>query len=327
MAIPKGGPNVVHSKTFVSQPKMLLDNLNAKNLPKAELLEELAARFVTNCPPEELKVFERLMFLAEQAHWYYEDFVRVEQPNLKTLRLRDFTELMFHKVKALAHNKGRTDEIYKKFTNYKFSVPTGGVIILNPELDKVLMVKGYKANSGWGFPKGKINKDEPEADCAAREVTEEVGVDFRPWIKEDDSIVMFRTIDHELGLKQRSRLFIVPGISEQTPFATLTRKEISGIAWHPLTMLAKDVGGKKYFFCKPYLQPLLQWIKNHKKKMGKKALATVDLGFMPATPGGDALAPAEMYTPKGAAPPGDRFPSLSNFSFDKKKVTKVMAAA
>ena len=235
---------MVHSKATVAQPKMLLDNLNAKNLPKAELLEELAARFVTNCPPEELKVFERLMFLVEQAHWYYEDFVRVEQPNLKTLRLRDFTELMFHKVKALAHNKGRTDEIYKKFTNYKFSVPTGGVIILNPKLDKVLMVKGYKANSGWGFPKGKINKDEPEADCAAREVTEEVGVDFRPWIKEDDSIVMFRTIDQELGLKQRSRLFIVPGISEQTPFATLTRKEISGIAWHPLTMLAKDGGAR-----------------------------------------------------------------------------------
>jgi len=188
-------------------------------------------------------------------------------------------------------------------------------------------VKGYKANSGWGFPKGKINKDEPEADCAAREVTEEVGVDFRPWIKEDDSIVMFRTIDQELGLKQRSRLFIVPGISEQTPFATLTRKEISGIAWHPLTMLAKDTGGKKYFFCKPYLQPLLQWIKKYKKKMGKAAFATVDLGFMPATPGGDALAPAQMYTPKGAAPPGDRFPSLSNFTFDVKKVNKVMAAA
>ena len=32
------------------------------------------------------------MFLVEQAHWYYEDFVRVEQPNLKTLRLRDFTD-------------------------------------------------------------------------------------------------------------------------------------------------------------------------------------------------------------------------------------------
>ena len=68
-------------------------------------------------------------------------------------------------------------------------------------------------------------------------------------------------------------------------------------------------------------------IKNYKKKMGKAAFATVDLGLMPATPGGDALAPAQMYTPKGAAPPGDRFPSLSNFTFDVKKVNKVMAAA
>ena len=86
---------MVHSKATVAQPKMLLVNLNAKNLPKAELLE--GGREVRHhCPPEELKVFERLMFLVEQAHWYYEDFVRVEQPNLKTL-LRDFTELMFHR--------------------------------------------------------------------------------------------------------------------------------------------------------------------------------------------------------------------------------------
>jgi hypothetical protein len=32
------------------------------------------------------------------------------------------------------------------------------------------------------------------------------------------------------SLKQRSRLFIVPGVSEQTHFATQTRKEISEIA-------------------------------------------------------------------------------------------------
>ena len=52
---------------------MLLDNLNAKNLPRAA--GGARREDVTNCPPEELKVFERLMFLVEQAHWYYEDFV------------------------------------------------------------------------------------------------------------------------------------------------------------------------------------------------------------------------------------------------------------
>ena len=33
-----------------------------------------------------------------------------------------------------------------------------------------LLVKGWKASSGWGFPKGKINQDEPEPTCAIREV-------------------------------------------------------------------------------------------------------------------------------------------------------------
>lgn len=37
-------------------------------------------------------------------------------------------------------------------------------------MDKVLLVKGWSNKSGWTFPKGKINKDEPEIECAIREV-------------------------------------------------------------------------------------------------------------------------------------------------------------
>ena len=59
-----------------------------------------------------------------------------------------------------------------------------------------------------------------------------------------------RVVDRDTGLKQRSRLFIVPGISEQTHFATQTRKEISKIAWHPIGGLVKEEG-KKYFSSSP----------------------------------------------------------------------------
>lgn len=34
----------------------------------------------------------------------------------------------------------------------------------------MLLVQGYLAKSGWGFPKGKVNKEEAPHDCAAREV-------------------------------------------------------------------------------------------------------------------------------------------------------------
>lgn len=35
---------------------------------------------------------------------------------------------------------------------------------------QALLVQGYLAKSGWGFPKGKVNEDEAPHDCAVREV-------------------------------------------------------------------------------------------------------------------------------------------------------------
>jgi ADP-ribose pyrophosphatase YjhB (NUDIX family) len=50
------------------------------------------------------------------------------------------------------------------------SVPVMGAIMLNPALDKCLLVKSWGSNGAWGFPRGKISKDEADADCARREV-------------------------------------------------------------------------------------------------------------------------------------------------------------
>jgi mRNA-decapping enzyme subunit 2 len=36
------------------------------------------------------------------------------------------------------------------------NVPVFGAILLNPSLDKCLMVKGWKSGASWGFPKGKV---------------------------------------------------------------------------------------------------------------------------------------------------------------------------
>lgn len=294
------------------------------SVPSKDMLEELAARFVLNCPEEELNSFERILFLVEQAHWYYEDFVREENPKMKGMKLREFAALMFNNCSTLKRYRGKVDEIYKKFTNYKFSVPVSGLIILNPKLDKCVMVKGYKSSSSWGFPKGKINKDEPEIECACREVLEEVGVDFSGLVCEEDSFVVHRIVDHETGLKQRSRLFIVPGISEETHFVTQTRKEISQIAWHPLTGLAKEEG-KKYFFVKPFVQPLLKWIKQNKAKLRMQTKGNKGAASAPAILPSSlrSSAPAAMYTPKEGGLPTERFPTFANFSFNRQRVMAV----
>lgn len=155
--------------------------------------------------------------------------------------------------------------------------------MLNPEMDKCLMVQGMGKNSGWGFPKGKVggatrtrpclsnpampravvvltpsvqrvsgalgtqpaklssehptfnthpaccrlphldpqmNKDEPDAECAVREVLEEVGLDIAGIVDETAFVETERT-------GQRTKLFIVRGVPESvrgraTPYHTVT---------------------------------------------------------------------------------------------------------
>ena len=100
-------------KTKKGTVKLNAAALNAANVPGADLLEELAARFILNCPEEELNNFERIMFLVEQAHWYYEDFVREEKPHLRGMKLREFAELMFNKCASLRPCRGKVDEFAK----------------------------------------------------------------------------------------------------------------------------------------------------------------------------------------------------------------------
>ncbi len=43
--------------------------------------------------------------------------------------------------------------------------------MLNQDLDRCVLVKGWKSSSGWSFPKGKIDEGEADAACAVREVS------------------------------------------------------------------------------------------------------------------------------------------------------------
>ena len=110
-------------------------------------------------------------------------------------------------VPGLQPFKASLEEIYDNFNKYKRTVPVrcvcavGGVwvgagspaspqstvppahppacpsaclgrgaILLDPDMTKCLLVRGYKKDAGWGFPRGKLSKDETDAQCAEREV-------------------------------------------------------------------------------------------------------------------------------------------------------------
>lgn len=186
-------------------------------------------------PEEELSSVERICFQIEQAHWFYEDFVRASNASLPSFSLKNFASHFFRHCPLLAPWSGdqEIEQAFANFMMYKTRVPVCGAILLNEALDQVsgrtfpllcsekcLLVKGWSKSSGWGFPKGKINKDEPEIECAAREVYEETGYDVTPLLKTQDYI--------ELTIReQRIRLYIITDVPQDTPFAPQTRKEIS----------------------------------------------------------------------------------------------------
>lgn len=53
----------------------------------------LCSRFVLNVPKEDQQSFERILFLVEYAHWFYEDNSVEKNPSLKSLTLKEFTSL------------------------------------------------------------------------------------------------------------------------------------------------------------------------------------------------------------------------------------------
>ncbi|KAI1239672.1 m7GpppN-mRNA hydrolase, partial [Lamprotornis superbus] len=155
-------------------------------------------------------------------------------------------------------------KVLEEWKEYKMGVPTYGAIILDETLENVLLVQGYLAKSGWGFPKGKVNKEEAPHDCAAREVLEETGFDIKDYICKEDYI--------ELRINdQLARLYIIPGVPKNTKFNPKTRREIRNIEWfsidklpcHRNDMTPKSKLGlapNKFFMAIPFIRPLREWI-------------------------------------------------------------------
>ena len=193
----------------------------------SDVLEDLAIRFVVNCPAEEKESFERLLFQVEAAYWFFEDQYREIWPHaFPALNLLGFAQKLFQECELLAPYASKTKEIYDTFTAYKIRIPTCGAIILNHNNTKVLLVKSWQGKS-WGFPKGKIDKDEEKYECAIREVREEVGFDIASRLDPEHFI--------ERQLSQATvRLYIIRGVPDDTQFVTQTKKEIGGIEWHKL---------------------------------------------------------------------------------------------
>lgn len=223
---------------------------------------------------------ERICFQVEEAQWFYEDFIRPLDPALPSLTLKAFSLRIFQHCPLMSqwsHYHHMT--AFSEFLAYKTRVPVRGAILLNPEMDEVVLVKGWKKGANWSFPRGKINKGEADLDCAIREVYEETGFDVRKagLIQNDKDVKNIEITMRE----QHMRLYVFSGVPRDTHFEPRTRKEISKIEWYKLSELPTlkrskqfDEGlavanANKFYMVAPFLNPLKKWIAQQKKIASK----------------------------------------------------------
>ena len=245
-------------------------------------LDDLCVRFIINLPREELESVERICFQVEEAQWFYEDFIRPLDPALPSLTLKSFAMKIFRHCPLMSNwSEYHHNAAFAEFLAYKTRVPVRGAIMLNKEMDEVVLVKGWKKGANWSFPRGKINKGEPDLDCAIREVYEETGFDVRQaGLVPDDEKVKYIEIAMR---EQHMRLYVFPGVPKDTYFEPRTRKEISKIDWYKLSELPtfkkskqQDEGlaanANRFYMVAPFLTPLKKWI-SQQKKMASKSQA------------------------------------------------------
>ncbi|CAJ2506054.1 Uu.00g001840.m01.CDS01 [Anthostomella pinea] len=250
-------------------------------------LDDLCVRFIINLPRADLSSVARICFQIEEAQWFYEDFIRPLDPTLPSMSLRSFSLKMFTHCPLLASFSADSHlKAFEEFMQYKTRVPVRGAIMLNEAMDAAVLVRGWKKGASWSFPRGKINYDEPDLDCAVREVYEETGYDLRKAgiVERNEPVHPLEATMHD----QQVRLYVFRGIPEDTVFATKTRKEIGDIRWYNVSELPafrkKKGAGKnqgatsqdKFYMVAPFMVPLRQWVMKQKKNNAHNAPAPND---------------------------------------------------
>ncbi len=239
---------------------------STKTQTLTSVIDDLIIRFIMNCPDEVFESFNRLFFQIEEAHWFYEDFYREHNSELPSLSFKQFVDEIFKQCPALQPYRDAIDKHTQSFYEYKNTVPVFGAIILNQARDKVLLVKGWNSRS-WSFPRGKVNQDETETTCAAREVKEEIGFDISPYLNPKHYLKMQFN-------EQVVTLYIVSGVPENTKFHPETRKEVSAIEWHSLDEIVHSRSpanpkkcSNKYWIISSFIPRLKKWLAKNQKSM------------------------------------------------------------
>ncbi|KAJ4391425.1 mRNA-decapping enzyme subunit 2 [Gnomoniopsis smithogilvyi] len=300
-----------------------------------EWLDDLCVRFVVNLPHDELAGFHRIGTHVEEAHWFYEDFIRPLDPTLPQMNLRVFSLKLLAHCPLTAHcTPDLLEKAYAHWIGYKKRIPVRGAILLNEAMDSVLLVRGWKSGASWMFPRGKINQDEDDLDCAVREVNEETGFDAKVagLIPKDRKLKSF-----EMTMKdQNVKLFVIPNVPMDFPFEPKTRKEIGAIRWYTLAELpgrTKKKQGQdsaeaatnasKFYNIASFLDQLNKWIK-HQRKAGDRNRLYHRNGHLSQVEAEDLMTEEEGMTTEAIPEPAAPYATVESHEAATRELHKLL---
>ena len=99
-------------------------------------------RHLWTCPNNLLRCYR---------HWFYEDFIREENPKLPSLPLKKFSAMLFHACPLLHQWSDDHEQAFNNFMQYKTRVPVCGAIMLNETWEKVRSPHSSDATSAINF--------------------------------------------------------------------------------------------------------------------------------------------------------------------------------
>lgn len=199
------------------------------------LKSQLLARFILQLPESEYRDRNRLLYNVLQAQWYRERFLNRQQQAAEKRRTgiwQDAAALCKFGRWLMGPDefKYTQREAADFFRNYYYQIPVCGAIIYRDATKKEWLTVRSPYSKRQGFPKGKVNHQESDKDCACREVHEETGLDIRPFLKDETPFIEYR---EKKGRHVKFFLVILPADAKQVEFRSENSLEISSVQWMP----------------------------------------------------------------------------------------------
>ncbi|KAK2714935.1 hypothetical protein QYM36_009814 [Artemia franciscana] len=217
-----------------------------------EIERMLSETFMLKMTEEDKKDMDKVCNNIQLLYWSLHDSNYTNL--LVSQRFRDckrFMHFIFEQDRVLKSHVSKVNTIYNKWQRQRAAIKTYGCILINKTCDKVVLVQVVGGQSRWSFPKGKIEENETEIECAVREVNEETGYNCENYIDAK------KWIEHCGKRKKYCKLFVIYEVDENFQFHPKVKNEILDIQWHSISDILYKSNSIEYCLVQPFMKELL----------------------------------------------------------------------